>query len=433
MATQKRYFDYMSPISSKGVAEHVAVAVGIGPLLGFDRATIDIPTGSLVITSSNDDSNLPNKTKDLYIANENMAIQIPSHLVITPDGILASIQGSLNLSFNPSMVGTYKEFLVLAHHNYVPSESGNPITFTCYPNNTPTSMLSKILEKTSNIKTWYDIANTLGNIEKNRSVIVGLFSVDSSNIVTAYNPYKNTWPQPYPLTKSEYTDILAGIKEAKDFSALAADKAEEAMTYGIGVLVNQSEPLLSDIGTGQGTVEWNGGDTGVVTRAALKKMKFSDGKDCHGKIVAMKQGLSIFEAKVIIDVPYQYNTRPENIEQLKAGLNYYFSFQFNFMERIKALIPYGNWDIVNYNIKTMYKAMVADTFNGITDGYKFLTQDLTDTYQDSLIINNRASSGSIVVNYNTKLSSYPLKENLEIRFEDVIYVRHILSITLVKP
>lgn len=432
MATQKRYFDYMSPITSKGNAEHIAMAVGIGPLLGFDKATIDTAIGSLVITSSNDDSNLPNKTKDLYMANENMAIQIPSHVVITPDGILATIQGALNLTFNPSMVGTYKEFLVLANHNYVASESGNPVTFTCYPNNTPNSMLSKILEKTANIKTWYDIANTLGNIEKNRSVIVGLFSVDSSNIVTAYNPYKNTWPQPYPLTRLEYSNILDGIDNAKKLASLAEDKAEEARSFGITVLTNQTEPLLSDIGSALGSAEWLNSSTGIVTKANLKKVKFSDGRDCHGKIVGVSQGPDLVDIKVLVDIPYKYDTRPEGMETLKEGLSFVTSFNASFLERIKALSPYSNWDIANYNVRTMWKPMTQGVFNGIVDGYRYLNQDLTSGYQDSLIIYNKVNA-PLIMSLQTKLNSYLLKEGLLVSFEDIIYVRYILSLTLVKP
>ena len=357
MATQKRYFNYMAPITSKGVGEHVAMAVCIGPLLGFDRATVDLGTGNLIITSSNDDENLPNKLKDIYTTNENMAIQIPSHIVVTPDGILTTIQGALNLSFNPAMVGLHKEFMVIANHNYIASESGNPVTFTCIPNSTNNSYSAVLTGLNCNISNWYAIANIIGNIEKNKSVIVGYYSVDSSNIVTAYNPYRNAWPQPYPITSLEYKALQNRDVELENkvvgLESMIASIPIVKIIYKSGIQEAFDAGKLGGDRAAVGTCNFQKlGDNPPVE---LTPVKFpNENKWYHGNILVEKYGDDIVRLNMVTEMAYRANPdgNPEGL--LNAS----------FRPHLNLLSAYVGWNLVGYQNSPIRYVMGMDAAIG---------------------------------------------------------------------
>lgn len=191
MATQKRYFDYGSPIKSKNSAEPFGLINGIGAILGFDRITNNTGNTGFIIGSNNADS-IANKTKMVYLSDENGTVQNYNHAVITPDGIITAISGDLDIT-KPS--SSRKEYMLVATHNYVASsEIESPTILELIPNNTGTSFGDKVNLVDTNISTWYTtIKSWKSGFNQGITVIVA-FIDDRGDTPQIYTPFNNSWP-----------------------------------------------------------------------------------------------------------------------------------------------------------------------------------------------------------------------------------------------
>lgn len=276
MATQERYRDYKAPVSSKNSMEPFGLINGIGPVFGFDRATYNSASNTLVISSNNDDdATQGSQTQVRYSTTEGMALQQPSHGVITPDAILTVLTGALSVNVNGTM-GTHKEILVIATHNYQASEVTNATTFIGYANATSTSWTNMISykdgvssgENYGDIRDWFRVADIAGNLEKNKSVIIGLYTVMSSSnsLVSVKIPYFYKWPAQAELTQEQwefwYNQISQNSQNINELTNTLNDRFTE--------LQNDLNTSLTIVRNNTVTRTWTascGELTGVVSRA----------------------------------------------------------------------------------------------------------------------------------------------------------------------
>ena len=196
--TQKRYRDWRSVVSSKDSMEPNAIVVGIGPQIGFDQVvSVASSEDSIDITLNNSGNN--NQRDTSYITDKANVITPLSGAVVTPDGILTTFQGDINIP-NVNIVGasefteedsTFIEVVLVATHIYVEdSELILETSIRAIVNREPSSILQSIIPSDSysykSMEDWYNHPSILGDLDKSSEVIIGLLVVDLTGEAYAY-------------------------------------------------------------------------------------------------------------------------------------------------------------------------------------------------------------------------------------------------------
>lgn len=198
-ATQKQYFEYGSRIRSKESAEAFAITNGIGAIYGFNKATID--TGRKIIK-------LGRTMYGRYITDRSNAKQNVTCSLITPDGIVTSFNGDIEVNV-PDLA--YGEYLIYATHNYVEAEGTvNSVTFGAVKG---TNLVKELVTDTVTIQSWYTKIKSLSSgFNDAASVIVALVDYQSSG-TKVYTPYFNEWPSEQFLLDKMKADLYKTIQD----------------------------------------------------------------------------------------------------------------------------------------------------------------------------------------------------------------------------
>ena len=242
MATQKRYREYKTPIGSKDSMEPLAIVNGIGPVFGFNVATVDANLSKLTLSSLIE----ANKTsKYRYLANKTLSRDTFNHGVITPDGILTTFTGNLELAFNAASFGSYKELLVVATHRYLENDGvENTTTLAIYPNTTSVSMVTKMMEEqgTGNgvsMGSFIAAASLVHVPDEINESIIGVYSIDTNNLVTPYIPYGYEWPETVRVPKSTLSRLT-------DIELKAAQLANSLLSKELSISLNTNRFIAEE-------------------------------------------------------------------------------------------------------------------------------------------------------------------------------------------
>lgn len=319
MATQKRYFDYGSRIRSKNSAEPFGLINGIGPIFGFDIASISLDNTKITISSSNNNSN-KSLNKYRYISDENGNMQIPNHLVIHTDGIITALYGDIELDKPES---SDNEYMVIATHNYTESSDiESPTIINLIPNNTGIKFRDIVNIDGTTISTWYDTIKTWDNsFNQGLSVILAFIDISESS-PKVYNPYNNTWP----LGSNNYGG--SGI---------------ESMYYYEGT--GDSVLEIKDLNDIEFYGLTKGSDVKLINHALLASVTNQDKyKSLNLEILKLKSGLWSLKGRLI----YNLKVGNQSIESLpiikcdstSSGKNDY-----------NTILPYFNTLLRNIGIK----------------------------------------------------------------------------------
>ena len=219
--TQKRYRDWRSVVSSKDSMEPNAIVVGIGPQIGFDQVvSVASSEDSIDITLNNSGNN--NQRDTSYITDKTNTIIPNSGAVVTPDGILTTFQGDINIP-NVNIVGasefttgdnTSIEVVLVATHLYVEdSELILETSIRAIVNRALTSILQAITPSDNysykSMSDWYNHPAILGDLDKSSEVIIGLLVIDlTEEAYDMHIPYRYQWPQPKVIPNYMWNSLL---------------------------------------------------------------------------------------------------------------------------------------------------------------------------------------------------------------------------------
>lgn len=256
--TQKRYRDWRSVVSSKDSMEPNAIVVGIGPQIGFDQVvSVASSEDSIDITLNNSGNN--NQRDTSYITDKLNTITPLSGAVVTPDGILTTFQGDINIP-NVNIVGasefteeesTFIEVVLVATHLYVEdSELILETSIRAIVNREPTSILQGITPSDSysykSMEDWYNHPSILGDLDKSSEVIIGLLVVDlTGEAYEMYIPFRYQWPQPKVIPSYMWNALLG---KALSLESALIDSQKHHVQRGMVQMFDGK--LIYDIPTG---------------------------------------------------------------------------------------------------------------------------------------------------------------------------------------
>jgi hypothetical protein len=256
--TQKRYRDWRSVVSSKDSMEPNAIVVGIGPQIGFDQVvSVASSEDSIDITLNNSGNN--NQRDTSYITDKTNTIIPNSGAVVTPDGILTTFQGDINIP-NVNIVGasefttggnTSIEVVLVATHLYV-EDSGLILetSIRAIVNRELTSILRAITPSDSysykSMSDWYNHPAILGDLDKSSEVIIGLLVIDlTEEAYDMHIPYRYQWPQPKVIPNYMWNSLL---NKALTLETQLEDNKKHNVQKGMVQMWDGS--LLADIPVG---------------------------------------------------------------------------------------------------------------------------------------------------------------------------------------
>lgn len=390
MATQVRYFDYGSRVRSKNSAEPFGLINGIGPVFGFDVASLSADSSKIILESSNKQSD-PNNIKLTYISDENGGLQIPDHLLINVDGIITALYGSIELD---KVASSKSEYMVVATHNYTPtSEIENPTIISLIPNNTSTTFKDKVNLDTTRMGTWYDTVKTWDkSFNQSTTVILAFIDLSDTSDIKVYNPYNNSWKAGSSSTQSDSVESVLSYSGSGDVNTVDVKSLTSIDIYGFKAGSKVTPMLYAPLKT------VNNPQGALYKYIDLEVLKLKSGlwsiKGC------LKYTMGVTEVVPKINA----NSDSESKDDYNTLLNYYTLFNGNIGFKIKNIKKLLNLES-NETLKLVSQNSVIDT--GLRDclsyGSKFLSSlgedQSTDLSVDSKLSIDPIASTFAVVNF----------------------------------
>lgn len=381
MATQVRYFDYGSRVRSKNSAEPFGLINGIGPVFGFDIASLSADSTKIILGSSNKQTN-QDSIKLTYISDENGGLQIPDHLLINVDGIITALYGDIELDKVESSVS---EYMVIATHNYTPtSEIENPTIISLVPNNTGTTFKDRVNLDTTRISTWYNTLKTWDNsFNQNTSVILAFIDLSDTTSIKVYNPYNNSWKAGSSNTQSDSIESLLSYSGSGDTNTVDINALTTIDIYGFkegsGITPMMYIPLKT-VNNAQGS---------QYRSIDLEVLKLKSG------LWSLKGNLKYNIGVMDIVPKINANSDSESKDDYNTLLMYYTLFNGNIgfkIKNIKKLLNLGD----NETVKLVSQNSVVDT--GLRDVLSYGSKFLVSLGEDQ----------SIDLSLNSKINIDPI-------------------------
>lgn len=168
--------------------EPIGIATGIGACFGYNVISYD---GNIVYVSAD-----PDKNYRYNLTNERMVLTNARSACITPDGIMTTETGVINIPLVLGSFSGYKEVLLIANHIYDKSEGGSDTTYRLYVNPDSEGKWGDILKnESSTMEDWLKLVET--SLRRNQEVILGYFKITrvgtDHKILEVKNPYHYTW------------------------------------------------------------------------------------------------------------------------------------------------------------------------------------------------------------------------------------------------
>lgn len=210
---QKRYRDWRAPVTSKDSVEPFSVISGLGPKYGFDKfSQIAIYGDAINLNIGHLNQSLGTSAiQHKGLTNADQSVYVLGGVVISPDGIITTVNEELPFSWNKStnMVFTesgasFIEVVLIATHNYIEDEVGlaHSTNFRLILNTNALSIKGAVGFKdyvgggTKRLSDWLSHPVISGNVDTTNEVIIGLYRI---NLTTPANSelvvlYDYNWP-----------------------------------------------------------------------------------------------------------------------------------------------------------------------------------------------------------------------------------------------
>ena len=210
---QKRYRDWRAPVTSKDSMEPFSILSGLGPKYGFDRfSQIAIYGDSVNLTVGHLNQSLgAGATQHKVFTNADQSVYVLGGVVISPDGIITTVNEDLPFSWNKSTNtvftesgASFIEVVLVATHNYIEDEVGlaHSTNFRLILNTNALSIKGAVGFRdyvnggTKRLSDWLAHPVISGNLDTTNEVIIGLYRI---NLTTPANSelvvlYDYNWP-----------------------------------------------------------------------------------------------------------------------------------------------------------------------------------------------------------------------------------------------
>lgn len=223
---QKRYRDWRAPVTSKDSMEPFSILTGLGPKYGFDRfSQIAIYGDSVNLTIGHlNQSQGTSAIQHKGLTNADQSVYVLGGVVISPDGIITTVNEDLPFSWNKATNtvftesgASFIEVVLVATHNYIEDEVGlaHSTNFRLILNTNALSIKGAVGFKdyvnggTKRLSDWLSHPVIDGNIDTTNEVIVGLYRI---NLTTPANSelaviYDYNWPNLKVPTYLDWVNI----------------------------------------------------------------------------------------------------------------------------------------------------------------------------------------------------------------------------------
>lgn len=210
---QKRYRDWRAPVTSKDSMEPFSILSGLGPKYGFDRfSQIAIYGDSVNLTIGHLNQSLgTGATQHKGFTNADQSVYVLGGVVISPDGIITTVNEDLPFSWNKATNtvftesgASFIEVVLVATHNYIEDEVGlaHSTNFRLILNTNALSIKGAVGFSdyvnggTKRLSDWLAHPVISGNVDTTNEVIIGLYRI---NLTTPANSelvvlYDYNWP-----------------------------------------------------------------------------------------------------------------------------------------------------------------------------------------------------------------------------------------------
>lgn len=232
---QKRYRDWRAPVTSKDSMEPFSILSGLGPKYGFDRfSQIAIYGDSVNLTIGHLNQSLgTGATQHKGFTNADQSVYVLGGVVISPDGIITTVNEDLPFSWNKATNtvftesgASFIEVVLVATHNYIEDEVGlaHSTNFRLILNTNALSIKGAVGFRdyvnggTKRLSDWLSHPVITGNIDTTNEVIVGLYRI---NLTTPTNSelvvlYDYNWPSLKVPTYLDWVNINNLVAELAD-------------------------------------------------------------------------------------------------------------------------------------------------------------------------------------------------------------------------